>query len=390
MSDNPSFDLLTVKNLSAGYSGISVLRDINLHVSEGECVGLFGHNGMGKSTLLRTLIGLIRPLSGSIEFDGQDITHLPTWKRARLGIGYLPQGRGIFPGLSVSDNVGIAYNPDTRDKDEQSALEGAIARFPTLEPLLKQAGGTLSGGEQQILALARALTADPVMLLLDEPTEGIQPSIVMKIANELAVIAKNTGLTILMVEQNIDFLNVLADRVLHIENGRIAEQERRSSGNAVQPKSQPLNPRTETPVSASNSEQRESSEITNEPILEKQMAVSRPTIEQMQKVSSGLHFHIDRNALTEYLDLSQSTIDAYDIVDAMPDELPEVKYPRTSGHIPAESENALNAWYVKCDISGSPDGPLRNKPVVLKDTICLSGIRMMNGASIMDGYVPDI
>ncbi len=383
MNENPSLDLLTVNNLNAGYSGFSVLRDVNLHVSEGECVGLFGHNGMGKSTLLRTLIGLIRPLSGSIEFDGQDITRLPTWKRARLGMGYLPQGRGIFPGLSVSDNIGIAYNPDTRDKDEMSALDGAVARFPTLEPLIKQAGGTLSGGEQQILALARALTADPVMLLLDEPTEGIQPSIVMEIAIELSAIAKNTGLTILMVEQNIDFLNALADRILHIENGIIVEQERRPADSSVKPK-------TQTPVSASDSELEKTFEGTNEQILEKNMGVSRPTIEQMQQVSSDLHFQMDKNALTEYLDLAQSTIDAYDIIDAMPDELPEVKYPRTSGYIPAESENPLNAWYVKCDISGSPDGLLRGKPVVLKDTICLSGVRMMNGASIMDGYVPDI
>ena len=390
MNDHPAFHLLTVKHLSAGYSGISVLRDVNLQVSEGECIGLFGHNGMGKSTLLRTLTGLILPVSGSIEFDGQDITHLPTWKRARLGMGYLPQGRGIFPSLSVSDNVSIAYNPDTRDKDELAALESATTRFPILEPLLKQAGGTLSGGEQQILALARALTADPIMLLLDEPTEGIQPSIVMEIANELATIAKNTGLTILMVEQNMDFLNILADRVLHIENGRITEQGHRSSSSLVQPKPQPSTLRTEAPVSAPNSDREESFEITNEPILEKQMAVSRPTIDQWQQVSSDLYFHIDKNLLTEYLDIAQSTIDAYDVVGAMPDELPEVKYPRTGGHIPTESENPLNAWYVKCDIPGAPGGPLNGKEVVLKDTICLSGVRMMNGASIMDGYVPDI
>jgi len=388
MKDGAPLDLLNVRNLSAGYSGISVLRDVDLQVSEGECVGLFGHNGMGKSTLLRTLIGLIHPLSGSIEFDGEDITQLPTWKRARLGIGYLPQGRGIFPSLNVADNVGIAFNPDTRDKDEWSALEGAITRFPILESLIKQAGGTLSGGEQQVLALARALTADPVMLLLDEPTEGIQPSIVMEIASELSSIARNSGLTILMVEQNIDFLNVLADRVLHIENGRVTDQQRSSSGIAQPSKPTPL--QSDTSIPTTNHDPDVSIDVKAAPIPEKQMAVTRPTIDQMEKISSDLHFHIDRNALSEYLDLAQSTIDAYDVVNAMPDELPVVKYPRAGGYVPAESENPLNAWYVKCDIPGAADGPLKGKNIVLKDTICLSGVRMMNGSSILDGYVPDV
>lgn len=391
MNRQPDNKLLTVESLRAGYFGIPVLRDVNFHVAEGECVGLFGHNGMGKTTLLRALMGLIPTISGSVEFDGEIITHLPTWKRARLGMGYLPQGRGIFPSLSVADNICFAFNPDTQDEDETSALERSINRFPILEPLLKQAGGTLSGGEQQILALARALTADPVMLLLDEPTEGIQPSIVKEIASELVAIGQSTGLTILMVEQNIDFLNILADRVLHIENGTIKEERNRFSDDT--PSSNisltPNHQKTATvkqPVKISH----RTSEAKESQTVESHMVVSRPTIQQMQDVSEKLHFHMDDNVLAEYLELAQATIDAYDVVDAMPDELPRVKYPRTGGYSPSADENPLNAWYMKCDIPGASDGPLQGKNVAIKDTICLSGVRMMNGASIMEGYVPDI
>ena len=391
MSETKRNILLSVENLHAGYSGIPVLRDVSLHVVEGECVGLFGHNGMGKTTLLRTLMGMVPPSGGKVEFDGEDMTYLPTWKRARLGMGYLPQGRGIFPSLSVADNISFAFNPDTRHEDEASALERAICRFPMLEPLLKQSGGTLSGGEQQILALARALTADPIMLLLDEPTEGIQPSIVKEISCELSKISKATGLTILIVEQNIELLRDLADRMLHIENGQVSQGQKRNLDKNPLPASSSRASFKDQPSSIGPADMDSpGSKGAESQTAENHMTVSRPTIRQIRDISEHLHFQMGDDELTEYLQIAQSTIDAFDAVDAMPDELPPIKYPRTGGVLPPSDENRLNAWYVKCNIAGAEDGPLHGKKVALKDTICLSGVRMMNGASIMEGYVPDV
>ena len=209
--------LLKVSGLRAGYGRVPVLHGVDLSVEDGEILGILGHNGMGKSTLLKALMGIIPAKGGSMMFDGQDIGRLRSSGRAQLGIGYVPQGRGIFPNLSVRDNLrmGIAAH----DMDEDEAIDRVLADFPRLERLMDREGGALSGGEQQLLALARCLVSDPDMILLDEPTEGIQPSIIDEISETLASLTKKIDITIVLVEQNLDFITGLSDRVYAISNG---------------------------------------------------------------------------------------------------------------------------------------------------------------------------
>ena len=212
--------MLKVADLRSGYDGIPVLAGLSLSVGRGEFVGILGHNGMGKTTLLRTLIGVLPATGGSIEFEGAPITHAPPHKRARRGIGYVPQGRGIFPGLTVRDNLRFAAYAVGRGGD----LATILAEFPRLAALLERPGSALSGGEQQLLALARALIQEPKIVLLDEPTEGIQPSIIDEIVDLLKLLRARRGLTILLVEQNIDFIKALSDRVLLIQKGLIVRE----------------------------------------------------------------------------------------------------------------------------------------------------------------------
>ena len=214
--------LLDVKALHAGYGQIPVLHGVSLAVAPGESLGILGHNGMGKTTLLRCLIGALKTKSGSVGFDGTDVTRLPPNARARLGLAYVPQGREIFPMLSTLDNLRMGL-VKTGAKDTQ-ALDALLADFPRLRPLLDRAGGSLSGGEQQLLALARALAGNPKLLLLDEPTEGIQPSIIEEIAETLALLRRRMGLAIVLVEQNLDFIASVSDRVLVIRRGQIGEE----------------------------------------------------------------------------------------------------------------------------------------------------------------------
>ena len=200
--------ILEVKGLGSGYGRVPILHGIDLAVGEAEIVGILGHNGMGKTTLLKTLMGIIPATAGSIEFDGLDITRLPAHERNRMGLAYVPQGRGIFPNLSVYDNIrmGIA----THDDDEDQAIRRIIEEFPRLERLLEREGGALSGGEQQLLAIARALISEPHLVLLDEPTEGIQPSIVDEIADILKKLNRKRGISIVLVEQSLEFITELA------------------------------------------------------------------------------------------------------------------------------------------------------------------------------------
>jgi branched-chain amino acid transport system ATP-binding protein len=210
--------MLEIRGLSSGYHKIPIIFGVGFQVAAGEFVGILGHNGMGKTTLLRTIVGQLPATAGAIRFAGQEIAHAPAYRRARLGLGYVPQGRQIFPGLSVLDNMRMAAaSAGLRD----DVLDGVLEALPRLKPILGRPGGVLSGGEQQILALARCLCAEPKAILLDEPTEGIQPSIIEEIAGILLRLKSERGLTIVLVEQNLDFIRRLSDRVLIIQKGRM-------------------------------------------------------------------------------------------------------------------------------------------------------------------------
>lgn len=213
--------LLGVHSLHAGYGHIPVLHALSLEVGSGEIVGVLGHNGMGKSTLLKAVMGLIQPTAGRVLLHDQDLMRQGAHRRAHAGIGYVPQGRGILATLSSEENLRLAYLGSEGRRGESDALERTLTLFPRLRRLLDRKGGTLSGGEQQLLALARALIPAPELLLLDEPTEGIQPNILEEMAETLQQLKGQRGLTVLVVEQNLDFVLDCADRVLVLERGRI-------------------------------------------------------------------------------------------------------------------------------------------------------------------------
>ena len=214
-------ELLTVNNLQSGYGRIPILFGISLSIAEGEFVGILGHNGMGKSTLLRTLMGHIAPTGGSISLAGNDVTRASPAARSRAGIGYVPQGRQIFSALSVMDNLRVGATHQA-PKQARALIDQVIEELPRLKPILSRVGGVLSGGEQQILALARCLCADPKLILLDEPTEGIQPSIIEEMKDTLKALARARNLSILLVEQNLEFISDLATRVLVIKRGQLS------------------------------------------------------------------------------------------------------------------------------------------------------------------------
>lgn len=214
--------MLEVIGLSAGYGRIPVLRDIHLRCADNTCVGVLGRNGMGKTTLLRALMGEIPAMAGSLHFAGQDLTKAAAHQRARAGIGYVPQGRQIFPYLSVRENLRMGCVKDFAAAD--ATIERILAYFPRLHRLLDQPGGALSGGEQQLLALARCLCGQPNVILLDEPTEGIQPSICDEIIETLQRLRVEQNLGVILVEQDIEFLSALSQRILIIENGQLTDE----------------------------------------------------------------------------------------------------------------------------------------------------------------------
>ena len=199
MSEDPTI-MLSAKGLSGGYGRVPILHGIDLEVAENEVVGVLGHNGMGKTTLLKTLMGFLPATSGQVRFDQTDITRSAPNERGQMGIGYVPQGRGIFPQLSVRDNLRFAWH-DYGAGSEAEVMENVLKDFPRLTRLLDRDGGALSGGEQQLLALARCLMGNPDFLLLDEPTEGIQPSIIEEMAETLLHLRETRGLSILLVER---------------------------------------------------------------------------------------------------------------------------------------------------------------------------------------------
>lgn len=395
--------LLEVKGLRSGYGKVPILHGIDLHVAEGEILGVLGHNGMGKSTLLKTLMGIVPASGGTMVFDGHDLGREKPSARARLGIGYVPQGRGIFPNLSVRDNLrmGVAAH----DVDEEEALARVLADFPRLERLLERDGGALSGGEQQLLALARCLVSEPDLVLLDEPTEGIQPSIIDEIIDFLKALNARRGVAIVLVEQNLDFITALSDRVLLIQKGAITGEI--SGSEAADPAlieeftglgggGGPKPAAGETPAPRPGVAQdapNTASHAPAGPALQERisyMTVQRPTLSQMKDIVAELGMHMSDARVQEFLDVMQPTLDAYDLIDSLPDYLPPVLYPRTSGHRPSPEENPMNAWYVQTEIRGAPRGPLVGKTVAIKDNVCVAGVPMMNGASTLKGYTPDI
>jgi urea transport system ATP-binding protein len=213
--------MLEVSNIQQYYGGSHILRDVSLKTQLGKVTVLLGRNGVGKTTLLKSLMGLIPIRSGSIRFAGSDISRATPYERARAGIGYVPQGREIFARLSVEDNLrmGLAY---------KSASEPIPAElfelFPVLKQMLGRRGGDLSGGQQQQLAIARALAAKPKLLILDEPTEGIQPSIIKDIGRVIRMLADRGDMAIFLVEQYYDFAEELADDYLVMERGQFIAQ----------------------------------------------------------------------------------------------------------------------------------------------------------------------
>lgn len=400
--------LLFAKGISGGYGRVPILHGIDLDVGENEVVGVLGHNGMGKTTLLKTLMGFLPTTAGQLRFDHADITRLPPNARGQMGIGYVPQGRGIFPQLSVRDNLRFAWH-DYGGGSETEVMESVLRDFPRLTRLLDRDGGALSGGEQQLLALARCLMGDPEFLLLDEPTEGIQPSIIEEMSETLLRLRESRGLSILLVEQNFDFIADLSDRVLVLERGRItgtltraelSDQTKvdqflgfgaargtrqgtsRGADTSNSPRIQSFPPPSR-PASGSAQPQLSIPTVTS-------MTIKRPTLSQMRTMADRFGMSLSDEDLLEYTEIIEPYMQAYDRLDAMPDNLPEVHYPRSPGYFPDRTENPLNAWYVKTEVRGAPDGKLRGKRIAIKDTICLAGVPMMNGSSIMEGYTPEI
>ena len=216
--------MLEVAALQAAYGRVPVLMGVDFQLKSGEFLGILGHNGMGKTTLMRTLMGFIPPTAGGVTFLDRDVTDLKPHERARAGLGYVPQGREIFPGLSVRDNLRMGCVAGGRE--DRGVIDETLELFPRLKRLRDRQGGALSGGEQQLLALARCLCTRPKLILLDEPTEGIQPSIIEEIAETLQGLRAKTGVSMILVEQNLEFIASLSSRVLVIQKGRITGELR--------------------------------------------------------------------------------------------------------------------------------------------------------------------
>tara|TARA_B100001057_G_scaffold254577_1_gene254788 strand:+ start:402 stop:1100 length:699 start_codon:yes stop_codon:yes gene_type:complete len=208
--------MLSLKGLSSGYGNAQVLNNISFDVNPGEIVCLLGRNGAGKTTCMKTIMGLIRANAGSVELNGETISSLPAHEVPKHGIGYIPQGRRLFAELTVAENLEIGLMVR---KQENNIRDQVLSMFPRLRERLDQRAETLSGGEQQMLATGRALCINPSVLLLDEPTEGLQPSMIEQIRKAVTALREN-GVAILLVEQRVDAVLSIADRVVFLENGR--------------------------------------------------------------------------------------------------------------------------------------------------------------------------
>ena len=213
--------ILSVERLRSGYGGKPVLQGVNLTVRDREITAVIGRNGVGKSTLIKTVIGLLPATDGVIRFNGSEIGGETPHVRARRGIGYVPQGRDVFPRMTVEENLLVGLSISGQRTDD---FESVYRYFPILKERRRQAAGTLSGGQQQQLAIGRVLVGKPILLLLDEPSEGIQPSIVQDIARIVVELNRTIGLTVVLVEQNIEMIRVMAQRCYVMDKGRIVAE----------------------------------------------------------------------------------------------------------------------------------------------------------------------
>ena len=208
--------MLSVNGLNQYYGGSHILRDVAFDLPVGVTV-LLGRNGVGKTTLLRTLMGLVPPRTGTVTFEGRDLTHARPYERAAAGVGYVPQGREIFPRLTVAENLAMGLATKARGAELPPRI---FEMFPVLKQMMRRRGGDLSGGQQQQLAIGRALASDPRFLILDEPAEGIQPNIVKQIGDVILHLNREKGLTVLLVEQKLPFARRVADRFCIMDRGR--------------------------------------------------------------------------------------------------------------------------------------------------------------------------
>jgi urea ABC transporter ATP-binding protein UrtE len=211
--------ILSMDGVHVSYGNTPILRDIDLAIDDGETVGIMGRNGVGKTTLMKTVIGLLTPDEGTITYNRDEVTALSADRRARLGMGYIPQGRDVFPDLTVHQNITMGLS--ISEHKGEKLVDDVYDYFPRLDERRDQKAGTMSGGEQQMLAIGRALAGNPDLLLLDEPSEGIQPSIVQDITDDIASINEEFGVTVLFVEQNLQVIRELAERCYVVDNGRI-------------------------------------------------------------------------------------------------------------------------------------------------------------------------
>ncbi|MGC2785217.1 MAG: ABC transporter ATP-binding protein [Roseiarcus sp.] len=213
--------ILSIEGLRSGYGGKPVLQGVDLAVRDRQITAVIGRNGVGKSTLMKTVIGLLPATDGAVRFNGEEMGGESPHVRARRGIGYVPQGRDVFPRMSVEENLLVGLSISGRRTDD---FEPVYKYFPILRERRRQAAGTLSGGQQQQLAIGRVLAGKPILLLLDEPSEGIQPSIVQDIARIVVELNRTTGLTVVLVEQNIDMIRAMAQSCYVMDKGRIVAE----------------------------------------------------------------------------------------------------------------------------------------------------------------------